>query len=133
MSWRRWLRRLIGAALIVYVAICAFLYFAQARLLFRHPLNSVQALAARRLPVAIVAGGSDKLVRPERTQGLRRAVANLVFDRTIPGAGHNSIYRDAAFDPAMNAAMNEVLGGANQALEPQPFRTSRGCSGCRRR
>ena len=63
-------------------------------------------------PVAIIAGGRDTLVRPARTEALRRAIPNLAFDRTIPDAGHNDIYADPAFPPAMREALAAVAAGA---------------------
>ncbi|QAY79096.1 alpha/beta hydrolase [Sphingosinicella sp. BN140058] len=78
------------------------------RLLFRHPMPSAEWLRGRRLPVAILAGGSDTLVRPECTDALRKAVPNLVFDRTIAGAGHNDIYQRSAFQLAMDGALRAI-------------------------
>ena len=78
------------------------------RLLFRHPMPSAQWLRGRGLPVAILAGENATLVRPERTDVLRMAVPNLVFDRTIAGAGHNDIYRRPDFQAAMAAALTAI-------------------------
>lgn len=79
------------------------------RLLFRHPMLSAEWLRGRQLPVAILAGGSDTLVRPERTDALRKMIPNLVFDRTIAGAGHNDIYQRADFQLAMDGALRAVV------------------------
>ena len=75
------------------------------RLLFRHEMEPAEALRGSRTPVAIIAGGRDTLIPAARTEALRRAVANLVFDRTIAGAGHNDIYRHEAFRTAMREAL----------------------------
>ena len=75
------------------------------RLLFRNPMDPAEDLRGVRTPVAILAGGRDTLVVPERTEALRRAVPHLVFDRTLPAADHNSIYQDPAFAPAMREAL----------------------------
>jgi len=83
--------------------------WAPVRLLFRNPLDPAMDLRGVRTPVAILAGGRDTLVVPARTQALRSAIPNLVFDRTIPAAGHNDIYVDPAFAPAMRQAFEEVL------------------------
>jgi pimeloyl-ACP methyl ester carboxylesterase len=80
------------------------------RWLFRHDLPAAERLAGSRVPTAIVAGGRDTLIPPARTDALRRAVPNLVFDRTVAGAGHNDIYADPAFPPAMRAALAAVTG-----------------------
>jgi len=78
-------------------------------LLFRHDLDSAGALAASRVPVAIIAAGEDRLVLPARTAALRKGVPRLVFNRTIPSVGHNSIYGSPEFAPAMRAALQYDL------------------------
>jgi pimeloyl-ACP methyl ester carboxylesterase len=83
--------------------------FLPVRALFRNPLEPAAELAGSRVPTAIVAAGEDRLVRPERTAALRRAVPRLVFDRTVAGAGHNDIYRRPEFAPAMRRALGAVL------------------------
>jgi pimeloyl-ACP methyl ester carboxylesterase len=85
------------------------------RLLFRNRLEPAQVLKDNRVPIAIVAAGADTLVVKARTDGLRTAVPRLVFDRTIPGAGHNSIYSHPAFVPAMHEAMAAVAAAADAA------------------
>jgi len=52
-------------------------------------------------------------VIPARTEALRRAIPKLVFDRTIEEAGHNDIYANRAFTPAMRQAMQAVLGSGD--------------------
>jgi len=84
------------------------------RLLFRHPMPVTDWLARVETPVAIIAGGSDTLIPPARTQALRRSVPNLVFDRTIAGAGHNDIYRRSDF----RASMTEALATVGAAKRP---------------
>lgn len=91
------------------------------RLLFRNAMDPAEDLHGSRTPVAIIAGGRDTLVVPERTQALREALPNLVFDRTIPEAGHNDIYRHLGFERAMLEAL-EALSG------PGPARKFSSCS-----
>lgn len=79
------------------------------RLLLRHRMEPAAELRATRLPVAILAGARDTLVRPARTDALRRAVPNLVFDRTIAGATHNDIYDRPEFRRAMGEALDRLL------------------------
>ena len=79
-------------------------------LLIRHDMRSAELLAGTRLPVAIVASGSDRLVRPERTDALRRSVPNLVYDATVPGAGHDDIFLRPELEPAMREALARVGG-----------------------
>jgi pimeloyl-ACP methyl ester carboxylesterase len=75
------------------------------RLLFRHRFDPAEDLAGQPVPVAIVAGERDSLVLPARTEALRRAVPNLVYDRTIAGVGHNDIYDRTTFRDAMDDAL----------------------------
>lgn len=75
------------------------------QLLFRHRFDPAEDLGGRPVPVAILAGARDTLVLPARTDALRRAVPNLVFDRTIAGAGHNDIYDRTEFRDAMGDAL----------------------------
>jgi pimeloyl-ACP methyl ester carboxylesterase len=79
------------------------------RLLFRHPMEPASALARRPVPVAVIAAGEDRLVFPQRTEALRHSLSNIVFDRVIPGAGHNDIYDHPAFAPAFREALDRVL------------------------
>ena len=80
------------------------------RLLFRHELDSASALAESTVPVALLAAGRDEVVGAARTQALRLAVRNLAFDRTVAEAGHNDIYQNPAFAPAMREALQALLG-----------------------
>jgi pimeloyl-ACP methyl ester carboxylesterase len=77
-------------------------------LLLRHDMRSAEALREARLPVAIIAAERDRLIRPERTAALRRAVPNLVHDVTIPDARHDDIFLHPGFVPAMRGAMERI-------------------------
>lgn len=79
-------------------------------LLLRHDIRSAELLRESRLPVAIVAAERDRLVRPERTEALRRAVPNLVYDATVAGASHNDVALFPGFREAMRRAMEAVEG-----------------------
>jgi hypothetical protein len=76
------------------------------RLLLRHRMEPAEDLRSARVPVAIIAAQRDTLIPAARTRALAAALPNLVFDRTIPGAGHNDIYQH----PAFRAAIREALG-----------------------
>jgi len=78
------------------------------RLLLRHEIDSAAALRDVRTPVAIVAASRDTTIPPERTAALRRAVPNLVFDETLPGAHHNDIALQRRFPLAMREAMARI-------------------------
>ena len=83
------------------------------RLLFRNNLDPADDLAGSRIPVALIAAGRDRLILPERTEALRRAVPHLVFDRTVPFADHNNIYRDPGFAPGMREALARILAASS--------------------
>jgi hypothetical protein len=75
-------------------------------MLFRHDIDAGAALKRSKVPTAIVAAGNDTLITPRRTDGLRASVGNLVFDRTIRGAGHNDLYHRSDFQQAMREALD---------------------------
>jgi pimeloyl-ACP methyl ester carboxylesterase len=75
---------------------------------FQHEIDAASALEKNQVPVAIIAGERDDLIRPARTAALRSRVGNLVFDRTIPSAGHNDIYARSDFQQAMRLALTGV-------------------------
>ena len=78
--------------------------------LFRHEMDSAAALRDSKVPTAIVAAEHDTIIPPTRTEGLRRSVGKLAFDRTIARASHNDIYQRPEFRDAMHDAL-EALGG----------------------
>lgn len=75
---------------------------------FQHEIEAAAALQTSKVPVAIIAAERDDLIVPARTAALRTRVGNLVFDRTIAGAGHNDIYSRSDFQAAMRQAMATV-------------------------
>ena len=77
-------------------------------LFFDHEIDAGTFLSGSEVPVAILAGERDTLIQPARTQALRKKVRNLVFDRTIAGAGHNDIYDRPEFVLAMKDALEKV-------------------------
>jgi hypothetical protein len=79
-------------------------------LLFRHEMNAAGWLGGSRVPTALIAGDRDTLILPPRTAALRRAAGRLVYDRTLPGAGHNDIYERPDFRAAMREALARVGG-----------------------
>ncbi|HEX8381172.1 MAG TPA: alpha/beta hydrolase [Allosphingosinicella sp.] len=80
------------------------------RWLFRHEMNPAEWLRGSQVPTAIIAGERDTLIPPPRTEGLRRSAGRLVYDRTVPGAGHNDIYDRPEFRAAMREALGRVSG-----------------------
>ena len=76
---------------------------------FEHELNTAAYLKDSPVPVAMISGDRDTLIRPPRTQALRQQVANLAYDRTIEGAGHNDIYHRPEFQQVMSEAWDALL------------------------
>jgi pimeloyl-ACP methyl ester carboxylesterase len=90
-------------------AVASNLYpFLPVATLFRHDMDAAAALKASKVPTAIIAAERDEIIPRRRTDGLRPSVGNLVFDRTIPGAGHNDIYSRSDFQLAMDDALAAV-------------------------
>jgi alpha-beta hydrolase superfamily lysophospholipase len=81
------------------------------RLLFRNGFDAAAEMRGVQAPVAILGAGGDRIIPAERTDSLRRATPRLAFDRTIPRVGHNDIYRQPQFAPAMREALAALLAG----------------------
>jgi len=79
--------------------------------LFAHDIDAAAPLNGSKVPVALVAAQRDEIVPATRTEALRKVVPNLVFDRTIPRAGHNDIYARSDFQEAMHEALATVFRG----------------------
>lgn len=77
--------------------------------LFQHELAVADDLKGSSTPVAILAAEHDEIVLPPRTATLRGQVPNLVFDRTISGAGHNDIYQRSDFQEELHQALLAVV------------------------
>lgn len=80
-------------------------------LLFRHELRPATWLTEAAVPTALIAAERDTIIPPPRAEALRRAVANLVFDRIVAGAGHNDIYDRPEFRAAMREALERLPRG----------------------
>ncbi len=78
------------------------------RWLFRHPMDTAKDLQNTSLPTAVIAAERDSIVPPKRTDAVRRAIPNLVLDRTIAGAGHNDLYDRFEFRSAMADALDSI-------------------------
>lgn len=76
--------------------------------IFAHEIDAAAALEKTQVPVAIIAGDRDQIIPAERTDALRKRVPNLVFDRTLGGAGHNDIYGRSDFQQAMREALDRL-------------------------
>jgi uncharacterized protein len=78
-------------------------------LLFQHEIDAAGFLEGSSVPVAIVGAEQDDIIPAARTEALRHRIPNLVFDRTIPGAGHNDVYARSDFQDALDEALEAVL------------------------
>jgi pimeloyl-ACP methyl ester carboxylesterase len=81
---------------------------------FQHEMNAAAALKGNQVPVALIAAERDEIIRPVRTEALRRQVPNLVFDHIVTGAGHNDIYGRPAFEEAMQKAYFLIVSKKKQ-------------------
>lgn len=76
---------------------------------FAHEIDAVAPLRHAPVPVAVIAAEEDEIVPAERTDALRKALPDLVLDRTIKDAGHNDIYTRSDFKDAMWKALSKIL------------------------
>lgn len=81
---------------------------------FEHEFHTAAFLAGASLPVALISGERDTLIRPARTEALRSIVPNLVYDRIIDGAGHNDIYHRPEFQQAMREALETLRSAGSK-------------------
>jgi uncharacterized protein len=77
-------------------------------LLLRHRMAPAEDMQGIDTPTAIIAAENDTLIRPERTDALRRVLGHIVLDQTIADVGHNDIYDRAAFHHAMTEALRRM-------------------------
>ncbi|HWJ38302.1 MAG TPA: alpha/beta fold hydrolase, partial [Sphingomicrobium sp.] len=76
---------------------------------FNHEIDALAPLRDAPVRVAVIAAEDDEIIPAERTDALREALPNLVFDRTIKDAGHNDIYARSDFQDAMHEALGAIL------------------------
>jgi pimeloyl-ACP methyl ester carboxylesterase len=86
--------------------------------LLRHRFESDRILQGRDIPVAIIAAAEDRVISPARTDALRQAVPNLVFDQTLPDVGHNDLYGAPAYGQALRDAMAALQAAGGIAATP---------------
>jgi dienelactone hydrolase len=113
-AWLAAQRSLAGAILVTpfdsLAAAAADHYpWLPVRLLFRHEMAAAEDLRGSRVPVAIISGENDTLIRPARADALRQAAPALAYSRVVAGAGHNDIYQREAFRTAMHEALAALL------------------------
>ncbi len=74
----------------------------------RHTMTPVNSVAGLETPTALLVANRDTIVPPRRTEPVRQAIANLVFDHTIADAGHNDLYERPEFHAAMIEALAKI-------------------------
>jgi pimeloyl-ACP methyl ester carboxylesterase len=87
-------------------------------LLLKHRFPTVEFMADNGTPVAVIAAAEDRVVRPERTRTLVEQLDTLVFERTLEGATHNTLYELPIYELTLRAAFAAVqahAGGAGAA------------------
>lgn len=83
--------------------------WAPIRLLLRHRISILDVAGAIEPPTAVVTAERDTIIPARRSEPVRQALPNLVFDHTIAGAGHNDMFGRAEFVNAMRTALDNVL------------------------
>ncbi|WP_265563036.1 alpha/beta hydrolase [Sphingomicrobium arenosum] len=77
--------------------------------LFRNEIAAAETLASQKVPAAIIEAERDEIISAARTEGLRQAAQQLVYDHKIVGAGHNDLYGHADFALSMAQARAAIL------------------------
>ncbi len=94
-------------------AVAKQLYFwAPVGWLLRHRFPSDRHMTGNPTPTAIIAAERDRVVPPARTQALAAVVDNLVFNRILPGAAHDTPLYDEALVTAIRDAFAAVEAAA---------------------
>jgi pimeloyl-ACP methyl ester carboxylesterase len=78
------------------------------RMLIRHRMPTIEFMLEVSAPTALISAGRDSVVPDRRTEPLRRAVPNLVLDRTVPEAEHNDLYERDEFWAALGDAVARI-------------------------
>ena len=66
-------------------------------LLLRHRFPAVAFMTGNPTPAAVIAAAEDRVVKPHRTEALLARLDNLVFQATLPEAGHETLYELPAY------------------------------------
>lgn len=81
-------------------------------LLLKHRFRTIDVMAGNRTPVAIIAAENDRVIKPARTEILRKSIGRLVFDQTIDEAGHADIHAMPTYQEALRAALHALQSAA---------------------
>jgi pimeloyl-ACP methyl ester carboxylesterase len=86
-------------------------------LLLQHRFRSADFMIGNPTPVAVIAAGEDRVVRPERTRALVKRLDNLVFQAVIEDAAHNTILGFDEYHEAFLDAFEALAKAKTPALE----------------
>jgi uncharacterized protein len=75
--------------------------------LLRHRMSTIEFVRDSLVPTALLTAEHDAVVPRRRSEPLREAIRNLVFERVID-AGHNNIYDRPAFTVALHEALARI-------------------------
>jgi alpha-beta hydrolase superfamily lysophospholipase len=84
-------------------------------LLLRHRFPSAAFMTGNATPAAVIAAAEDRVVKPRRTKALTGRLENLVFEATVPGAGHETLYQLPAYETTLQAAFGALRNAAPAA------------------
>ena len=84
-------------------------------LLLRHRFPAVAFMTGNPTPAAVIAAAEDRVVKPHRTEALLARLDNLVFQATLPDAGHETLYELPAYKTTLQAAFGALRDAASQA------------------
>jgi hypothetical protein len=87
-------------------------------LLLRHRFPSAAFMTGNATPVAVIAAAEDRVVKPRRTKALTDRLVNLVFEATVQGVGHETLYQLPAYETTLQAAFGALRDAAPAANSP---------------
>jgi uncharacterized protein len=91
-------------------------------LLLRHRFPSAAFMTGNPTPTAVIAAAEDRVVKPRRTKALTDRLENLVFEATVQGAGHETLYQLPAYATTLQAAFRALRDAAPAADPTVPRR-----------
>jgi hypothetical protein len=82
-------------------------------LLLQHRFASADFMTGNPTPAAVIAAAADRVVKPHRTEALVARLENLVFQATLQGAGHETLYQLPAYETTLEAAFGALQDAAS--------------------
>jgi alpha-beta hydrolase superfamily lysophospholipase len=86
-------------------------------LLLRHRFPAAVFMTGNPTPTAVIAAAEDRVVKPHRTEALVAQLENLVFQATLPDAGHETLYELPAYKTTLQAAFGALRDAAPRVME----------------